>query len=466
MQWSRRLRPWLPAIPPLLALAGLALMGWATAPSIKVVVEGRAIEVRTHAHTVQLALRHAGIQVAAEDRVEPAMDQPVRGDSLVTIRRAHQVLLQVDGSSRWFKTPERNPANALAEAGYRLLPGDRVWVDGLPFSQGGPELATVPQRIRLQRGTRVDLVQLDQVDSLRFGAATLAQGLTQHGLRLFEGDHISPGWTSAPADDQQIDLVVSRPVRIEVDGKEMSVRTVGKTVREVLGQNGIALIGLDRAEPGLEERTPRAGVIRVHRIREEVMVELEPVPFESTYQPLAGAEIDTKRIIETGSYGVRANQVRVRYEDGQEVGRIVEGEWLAREPSPRLVGYGTKIVVRTAATDDGTIEYWRSVQMWATSYSASRAGVSPDAPNYGITASGKPLTKGLVAIDRSLIPFGTRMYVPGYGFAEAADTGGGVRGRWIDLGYDDGNYRGWAQYVTVYFLTPVPPANNIVWIFP
>jgi 3D (Asp-Asp-Asp) domain-containing protein len=197
-----------------------------------------------------------------------------------------------------------------------------------------------------------------------------------------------------------------------------------------------------------------------------VLVELEPVPFESTYQPLEDAEIDTKRIIETGSYGVRANQVRVRVEDGQEVGRTVEGEWLAREPSPRVVGYGTKIVVRTLATSDGPVEYWRSVQMWATSYSASRAGVSPDAPNYGTTASGKPLTKGLVAIDRSLIPFGTRMYVPGYGFAEAADTGGGVRGRWIDLGYDDDNYKGWAQYVTVYFLTPVPPASQIIWIFP
>jgi 3D (Asp-Asp-Asp) domain-containing protein len=104
--------------------------------------------------------------------------------------------------------------------------------------------------------------------------------------------------------------------------------------------------------------------------------------------------------------------------------------------------------------------------MWATSYSPSRAGVSPDAPNFGITASGQTLRKGLVAIDRSLIAFGTRMYVPGYGFAEAADTGGGVRGRWIDLGYEDDEYIPWASYVTVYFLTPVPPANNIVWIFP
>jgi len=65
-----------------------------------------------------------------------------------------------------------------------------------------------------------------------------------------------------------------------------------------------------------------------------------------------------------------------------------------------------------------------------------------------------------------MMPFGTRMYVPGYGFAEAADTGGGVRGRFIDLGFDDHNYVGWHSQVMVYFLTPVPPEGSIRWIIP
>ena len=56
------------------------------------------------------------------------------------------------------------------------------------------------------------------------------------------------------------------------------------------------------------------------------------------------------------------------------------------------------------------------------------------------------------------------MYVPGYGFAEAADTGSGVKGRWIDLGYEDDNWVTWSGNVTVYFLTPVP--SSIVYVFP
>jgi peptidoglycan DL-endopeptidase CwlO len=51
----------------------------------------------------------------------------------------------------------------------------------------------------------------------------------------------------------------------------------------------------------------------------------------------------------------------------------------------------------------------------------------------GRTATGMPVGRGVVAVDPSVIPLGTRMYVPGYGNAVAADVGGGIRGRIIDL---------------------------------
>lgn len=51
----------------------------------------------------------------------------------------------------------------------------------------------------------------------------------------------------------------------------------------------------------------------------------------------------------------------------------------------------------------------------------------------GTTATGIPVGWGVVAVDPSVIPLGTRMYIPGYGEGVAADTGGAVRGREIDL---------------------------------
>jgi len=50
----------------------------------------------------------------------------------------------------------------------------------------------------------------------------------------------------------------------------------------------------------------------------------------------------------------------------------------------------------------------------------------------GYTATGIPVGPGVVATDPSVIPLGTRMYIPGYGDGVAADTGGTVIGLTID----------------------------------
>ena len=51
----------------------------------------------------------------------------------------------------------------------------------------------------------------------------------------------------------------------------------------------------------------------------------------------------------------------------------------------------------------------------------------------GNTASGIPVGVGVIAVDPSVIPLGTRVFVPGYGPAVAADVGSAVKGNIIDL---------------------------------
>lgn len=51
----------------------------------------------------------------------------------------------------------------------------------------------------------------------------------------------------------------------------------------------------------------------------------------------------------------------------------------------------------------------------------------------GRTATGMPVGQGVVAVDPSVIPLGTRLYVPGYGNGVAADVGSGIQGATIDL---------------------------------
>ena len=147
-------------------------------------------------------------------------------------------------------------------------------------------------------------------------------------------------------------------------------------------------------------------------------------------------------------------------EDGQIVDRQVEGESVVLAPTNRVMGYGTKVVVRQLQTSSGVVEYWRSFKMLATSYSASTAGVSRDNPHYGYTATGIKMRDGIVAVDPSYINLGSEVYVPGYGVGLAADTGGAIKGKRIDLGYSDANLQLWYSWVEVYLLTPVPDRIN------
>jgi uncharacterized protein YabE (DUF348 family) len=385
---------------------------------------------------------------------------------IIRLDPAHPVVIDADGERRIVETPMTIPANILAEAGVPLYPGDQILVDGALVSDASAALPSVPERLRLLRAEAIRVLADGEQREMRTAAATLGEALWEAGLALSEADEVDPGAQTPPWQAGRAEVRPARLIVIHADGAEMQAWTSASTVGEALSEARLTPMGLDYAIPDVDEPLPDDGTIRLVRVREEIVIEQEPLDFGTVYEPIADLEIDHQRVLEPGTYGVVVNRVRVRTEDGEETGRTVEGEFVAVEPKDRVIGYGTQIVIRTLVTDDGTIEYWRAVEMYATSYSPSRAGTPPDAPWYGRTASGQTLRKGLVAIDINYIPFGTRMYVVGYGPAEAADVGGGVRGRWIDLGYEDHNFVNWHQYVTVYFLTPVPAASSIVWIFP
>lgn len=297
-------------------------------------------------------------------------------------------------------------------------------------------------------------------------ARTVGEALWEAGYRLYRADETLPALDSRLTPSLTITIHRARLVAVQADGQILQTRTRRAAVGEVLADLDLALVGEDYSIPPADQPLPEDGFIHVVRVRTETFTAQEIVPYETLYQALPEAEIDNVSQIRAGVNGLKLRRTLVRYEDGVEVARVDEGEQVAQTPTPRVVGYGTQIVVRTLDTPEGAIEYWRAYTMYATAYAARFLGRPESSPNYGRTASGKILTKGLVAIDRRLIPFGTRMYIPGYGFAEAADTGGGVKGRWIDLGYDDENYVSWHQVVTVYFVTPVPPADQITWIIP
>lgn len=75
------------------------------------------------------------------------------------------------------------------------------------------------------------------------------------------------------------------------------------------------------------------------------------------------------------------------------------------------------------------LNYSKVLNMNATAYSPDPA----ENGGYSVTALGTPLRRGVVAVDRRVIPLGTKLYIEGYGYARAEDTGGAIKGNRIDL---------------------------------
>ena len=85
----------------------------------------------------------------------------------------------------------------------------------------------------------------------------------------------------------------------------------------------------------------------------------------------------------------------------------------------------TKLVTAASSSKAG-----KRLRVVATGYSADEPGAASN------TRTGHRVQRGVIAVDPKVIPLGTRVYIPGYGWAIASDTGGLIKGNRIDLCFD------------------------------
>lgn len=444
-----------------LILLGVIITVLGAHKTITIAVDGQPETVQVYAFTAGQALNAAGIRLAPEDRISPESTAWIQNGSTIHVTRAALVFIAAGGQVHHFYSAERLPAGLLRAAEIRILPGDVVLVNGAPAAVDEPLDPAPAYRLQVvhPRGLR-----LNGQEESPSSAPSLAHALWEQGIVLREGDRLSiPALTALQTGSGstqaalELTLTPSRQIIILTAAGNLTLRTAAGTVGDALAEAGLSPQGLDYASPALSETLPANGQVRLVRVAEQVAIEQAPLPFETEFVADPNTELDSRSVLQAGEYGLSSTRVRIRYEDGVEVERTSDTAWVSRLPVNRIEGYGTQIVMKTITTSDGaTIQYWRAIQMYATSYRPLETS--------NTTASGLPLQKGVCAIDRRYIPFFTQMYIPGYGNCTAADVGGGVAGRWIDLGYSNEDYQSWHQWVTVYFLWPAPAF--VAYIFP
>lgn len=400
------------------------------------------------------------------------------GGTSITVQRAVPVVLEADGWVLTWRTRARTVAGALAEAGVTLDPFDSVLRNGLRAGYDDrldlPPLLVAAEAVGLRvaedatplsgsleqviltvrRAVPFTVVEGDQPRSLLSSQPTLAQALREWGIRLGPGDEVEPAVASPLTPGLLVHIRRAQRVTLSIGGTETIIYTQKRTVEALLKETGITLTATDRVEPPLEAGLSPDLRVRVYAYAEQRFVESETVGHGTVYRlDPELAEGDTQRVV--GSDGVLHREYLVAYEDGAETFRQLADEWYDPEPIDTIVYFGTPQHVQAAQTLPEGLNIVRVMHVYATWYNPASAGRAPGDPYYGITSTGVPVTKGVVAVDPRVIPYGTRMYIPGYGFGVAADTGGAIVGDIIDLGFPDGVSPGWvSRWLDIYILDP------------
>lgn len=377
------------------------------------------------------------------------------------------VVILSDGGVVTLTTASRTPAQILSEARISLAPNDCILYLGSPIPPDSslPEAGSYTLTVR--HLVTLTVISPGAQKTIPTCAPTIGQAMAENGYKLYAADRLDPPAETPIEADLTVNFQPSLPLDVAVDGVHIQIRSAASSVGQALAEAGIPLIGLDLSIPPEKDPFPADGRIQVKRVVESVSLTQKTIPFASRTEPSADLELDQQALLQGGEPGLAVTRVRSRNENGVRVSQNTESETIVRPPQDRILGYGTKVVIRTIEVDGVSIEYYRALNMYTTSYSPCRSATPDGKCSYG-TSSGLPVERGTVAMVYSwYLAFGyDRLYIPGYGYATVGDVGGGPAGNhyWVDLGWTDAEYQPMSGWTTIYFLTPVP--RNLVYILP
>lgn len=290
--------------------------------------------------------------------------------------------------------------------------------------------------------------------------------LGEAGLELGEDDTYT---AQSGTGVSEIQIRRSQNIRINHYGRIIEVGSFGGTVAQLLRRLNLSWTEDDYLSFPPETQTFNGMELTIARIAYQEQTYTVELPCETVRCSAPYLKAGEERVLTEGVNGELRCTALVTYVNGEETQRVMLHQQVTTQPVNRVIAVGTAqtdvmegsgvgapvIGENTITLSTGEVlTYTQTAQFEATAYTHTDAGCD------FTTATGTRVRIGTVAVDPTVIPYGTRMFIVAndgsyvYGLGTAEDCGGAIKGKRLDLYYPT-NYE-CIQFgrrdCTVYFL--------------
>ncbi len=255
----------------------------------------------------------------------------------------------------------------------------------------------------------------------------------EENLDFSKEDDVSQAPSTKVKEGLVINVTKAFEVPVNYAGEKETVWTTGGSVEEILSEHDFEVKAADKVKPAKEEQIEAGSSIKVTEVTEKTVTEKESINFKTKEKEDDKLEKGTEKVVQKGKKGSLEKTYNIVLENGKEVEKTEIDKKVLSEAKEEVLAIGTKVTPKETENNKSTSEPsgGQTKTMEATAYTAECTGCS------GITATGINLSsnpnKKVVAVDPSVIPLGSKVWVSGYGEAIAGDTGGDIKGNRIDL---------------------------------
>jgi uncharacterized protein YabE (DUF348 family)/3D (Asp-Asp-Asp) domain-containing protein len=277
----------------------------------------------------------------------------------------------------------------------------------------------------------------------------VASLLIEAGVAVAGDDFVSPAASTSLTDGE---LVVVRhviPVTLDLGDRSLHLDVLGRTVADALVMAGLDPTGGISTDPAVDQPLVAGMTIRAADVFIRVEEQDVVVPFDTIVQGDTKLPLGKRIVVTKGVAGSAVRVFQTLVTAGVEGARTLKAETVISPAVAQVVRLGTKQPFRQVMSGspkhlgknaklpkldvptpkvDGT-----ALLLESTAYTPYECGQDADWVASKRRQYDIPVGWGVIAVDPRVIPLGSHVFVEGYGYAVAADTGGAIKGKIIDV---------------------------------